>query len=244
MVVVAMRERLLAPVRSHPILASLDEAWIVAHGSMLSLRRGAPLYVSGKAANAVYFVLRGALQIEYPERGASRGRVIAIVMAPGVIGECQTLYRTRWTGTGVALTDLDLFVLEREALLRMLVSTPRVAALLYCELAWQFLGAIERRRLEPDQDPAARLSNYLVDLHRATAEQDPSFSGWIPVIQSELGRACGLRRETVLRVFTDWRRKKLIESRRGQVRLAEALFVPKRTSLIARMNGLEALPPT
>jgi CRP-like cAMP-binding protein len=237
-----MRQRLLALVRAHPILAELDDHWLLAHGSMLALRQGAVLYASGKKANAVYFLLRGALQIEYPERRAVRGRVVAIVLAPGLLGECQTLYRQPWTGTGVALTDLDVFVMDRAALLRLLVEAPRVGALLYCELAWQYMGAISRRRLEPERDPASLVVGYLADLHRVLAVTEPSFSGWIPALQRDLGRACGLRRETVLRILDEWRRHGLVETRRGQVRLKRALLRTAAPSLIARMNELEAFP--
>ncbi len=241
MVGVAMRRELQALLATHPFLADLDQALLARHGVHVSLERGATLYTSGRHADAVHFLLRGALQIEYPEKRAARGRVITIVTAPGVLGECQTLYGRPWTGTGVAVTELDALVLDGESFWQLLSREPRLTKRLYCELAWQFLGAIDRRRVEPAHDPATRLRNYLVDLHRVFAEIDPSFSGWIPALQRDLARACELRRETVVRIVAQWRKSGAIDSRRGCLRLHPRLLrAASGPSLISRLSELAA----
>jgi CRP-like cAMP-binding protein len=214
----ALLERLTELAGRHPILSTIPAELTRRRGVHRCLTPGELLYRSGDAADGIYFLLVGALQIEYPNRGAVRGRAITIVLAPGVLGECQTIYRRSWSGTGVALTELDVITFDRAALFDLLARDPSTAKALYCELAWQFLGAIDRRRVEPVLEPEDQIRNYLHDLRTVFATPgDPH--PWLPVTQNDLARACALRRETVVRLLTRWREADRIESRRGQIRM-------------------------
>lgn len=234
----AVLERLTTLAREHPILSTIPQELVSRRGVHRCLLPGELLYRSGDVANGIHFVLSGALQIEYPKRGAIRGRAITIVTAPGVLGECQTIYKRAWSGTGVALTDLDVISFDRAALFDLLAQHPSTAKALYCELAWQFLGAIDRRRVEPALEPEDQIRNYLLDLRSVFAGPSDA-NPWLPVTQNDLARACDLRRETVVRLLTRWRGLKKTESRRAQIRLKPS-FARRRprhlVSIISRAH--------
>jgi len=228
----AVLDRLISLARQHSILSTVPPEFVHRRGVHRCLLPGELLYRSGDAADGIHFLLSGSLQIEYPKRGVTRGRAIAIVTAPGVLGECQTIYRRSWSGTGVALTNLDVITFDRAALFDLLAQHPSTAKALYCELAWQFLGAIDRRRVEPALEPQQQVRSYLLDL-RAVFSSPDDHNPWLPVTQSDIARACALRRETVARLLTRWRATNKIESRRGQVRLQPSFARRRPKQLIS-----------
>lgn len=237
----AILDRLKTLACGHPVLAQISGSFIERRGIHRCLAPGELLYQSGVAANGIHFVLRGALQIEYPRRGATRGRAIAIVTAPGVLGECQTIFRREWSGTGVSLQELDVITFERAALFELLHDFPMTATALYCELAWQFLAVIDRRRAEPVLEPQQQVRDYLLDLRTIFSSAENS-NPWLPVTQSEVARSCGMSRETVARMFAQWRAKKKVESKRGRVRLTASQRRSKRSvSIISRAHDLNDL---
>ncbi|MEO1174618.1 MAG: Crp/Fnr family transcriptional regulator, partial [Myxococcota bacterium] len=172
----------------------------------LYLDAGEFLYESGAPASRVFAVLEGTLQIEYPNPGEVRGRAVAILPAPSMLGECQVLHRQSWTGTGVALAPLTALAIAREVLEALVLQEPRFALALYRELSGRFLHAIESWRASPSHGPEQTLARYLVAYCEiAELERD------IPLRQVTLGQATGLRRETVNRVLKRWEREGWVE---------------------------------
>src|SRR5688572_13795316 len=174
----------------------------MARSALIHLDADEILYSAGAPADRVFVGTAGAIQIEYPEPGEVRGLVAAMLAAPFFLGECQVLHGRPWSGTAVAVVPVTAVGLHRAALEQLIVEEPQVALRLYRELSLRFLRAIDAWKKQPTRTPAQALARYVigyVDLQRRHGAGDE-----IKIRQVDLGRAAGLRRETVNRLLRGW----------------------------------------
>jgi CRP-like cAMP-binding protein len=210
----ALHQRtLLEELAVHPLFGGLDRALhrdLIAASAVHYLDPGELLYVAGELAEHVFAVLEGALQIEYPKRGRTRGYAAAVLSAPCLLGECQALHQLAWSGTGVVIAPMSALVIPARALERLILAHPAFGLVLYQELARRFLSAIEtwKRQLEatPDETLARYLSGYIQALRGAGVGIGDS----LRIRQADLGRATGLRRETINRLLKAWSKEGLL----------------------------------
>lgn len=175
------------------------------HGRSVFLEPEEPLYTAAAPADRVFALLDGAIQIEYPQPGETRGRAVSMLSAPSMLGECQVLNERSWSGTGVALLPVTALGLGRELIESLVLEEPQFALALYRELAKRFLHAIDSWKTTPSLDPSQTLARYLVAYCEVC-----TISGHVPLRQAALGQATGLRRETVNRVLKQWERDGLV----------------------------------
>ncbi|MBI5508980.1 MAG: Crp/Fnr family transcriptional regulator [Deltaproteobacteria bacterium] len=224
----------------HPLFVGLDGAArldIVDRASELHLDVGDVLYQSGSKAEAVFVILSGALQIEYPTGHETRGPVAAIIIAPGFLGECQVLGAVPFSGTGVALTPLLALGIKQRELLGMIERHPTLTRRLYLELSQRFLTAIETWRFQPEINPELSIARYLVGADRALAAVDASRSGHrLGLRQVDIGRATGLRRETVNRIIGKWTERGLVRSDGAGIELKD---LPALAAIVAASPAVE-----
>jgi CRP/FNR family transcriptional regulator len=193
----------------HPLLTLVPASkrrTIVGQAAAIFMERGEILYVAGDPADRIYVVLEGALQIEYPERQNRRGRVAAILEAPALLGECQVLHGLPWSGTGVVLRPLVALGIHKEQLEALILAHPRFALQLYREVTWRFLRAIEGWKASPSVTPERALARYVLG-HLVALGTSRRTCPALALTQQELGRASGLRRETVNRLLRRWARQ-------------------------------------
>ncbi len=177
---------------------------LLSRGTRVYLEAGETLYVAGEQARQVFVLLEGIIQIELPLAGVQRGFVCALAPAPGFLGECQVLHGQPWSGTGVAVIPTTALGFDAETLEWLVMIAPEVALGLYRELSWRFLGAINSWKVQQLAAPDEALARYLLGLLFVLEGAQASTGGRLPVRQSEVGRATGLRRETVNRIFSRW----------------------------------------
>lgn len=221
------REAVVALLGEHPLFAPLErevQQRLVETNPILYLEAGELLYRSGGAAEQIFILLAGALQIEYPPPDEARGIVKAMITAPGLLGEAQVLSGRPWSGTGVAMFPLTSLALSRRAFERLVVEHPPIGLELYRELACRFLNAIDNWKAEQSLEPSDNLARFLRSYATVQArfldlpETPPS----IPLGQAELGRATGLSRETINRVLRQWAREGRVEIKKSAVLLLDA----------------------
>jgi CRP-like cAMP-binding protein len=209
----------------HPVLCELDEGrrfQLAAHQRVHFLDEGDCLYRSGEKAQSLFFLLRGALQIEYPAPGATRGFVAALLPAPAVLGEAQLLRGAKWTGTGIAVFPSIALALDREMLEGLAHTQPRFTFALYQELAHRFYGAIEQWRRHHHSDPRELLARYLLSFSSLqTMSGIRRNDGVMRIHQASLARATGIRRETVSRWLGKWEKQGYVRLRRGIIEVVD-----------------------
>jgi CRP-like cAMP-binding protein len=236
------RESTLRALAEHPVFAALpaeSRAELVDYAEVAYLEPGELLYEAGRPAHRVYALLEGALQIEYPLPGASRGAVTAILVAPHILGECQVLHARPWSGTGMALCPVTALGVREQELERLALTHAAFGLALYREVTLRFLNAIDAWKERPARTPAASLARYVVGCLEAVG-QGAARRGELPMTQLELAQAAGLARETVNRVLSGWERKRLVT--RGaqglaRVDLARLRKLAGKGSLVQRLDG-------
>lgn len=233
----------------HPLFSALGEAErhaLVRSAEEIHLAQGDVLYTSGTPAEQVFIVVRGALQVEFPLAGETRGRVMTLLLAPAFLGECQVVNRQPWSGTGVAVTDLVALGVVRAAFLELLGAHAELTRRLYLELTRRYLMTLETIRHQPMCQPAQAIARYLVALRNAQrAVQAEAAGELLAVRQAEVGRAAGLRRETVNRVLSGWIDEGRIHASKAGIDVRDPGFIEalaKTSAAVPLLQGGEVPP--
>lgn len=205
---------------SHPLFAGMSREMlesILSRVRVLHFAPGDVVYTSGAEAGFVSIITSGVLQIEYPPSGATRGPVTSLVVAPAISGECQVLAERRWSGTGVAVTELSLFGFDRGTWLRFLDEYPLIARRLYLELAGRFLLAIDTWKNQPSLGPAELVARYCHGVSVALARSGLASGRELALNQRDIASATGLTRETVNRTLRAWANDTIVRVKRGRI---------------------------
>lgn len=177
---------------------------------------GQHLFVQEDESNRIYGVLSGRIEISIYSPGGQK-LVANIEQRRSLVGEIGALDGKPRTATALCLTDCQLASLSRSQLFERIELHPPLAramiALLCARLRWVSGELGDQAFL----DIGARLAKRLLFLSRILGEP----SGWISISQSELADFLGATRESVNKMLSDWRARKLIELRRGGMRIID-----------------------
>ena len=202
----SVKEKLAA----HPVFRSLSSEaleTLVTAATIFYLDAGETLYEANVKAHHVFAILDGAIQIEYPKPGETRGVVMAMLAAPSILGECQVLHERPWSGTGVAVRSVIAIGVGVTLLEQTILQNPVFGVSLYREVTLRFLNAIDTWKGRPELSVEEQLARYIAGALEATAQADS-----LPFNQTQLGTATGLRRETINRVLSRWEKAGLLKT--------------------------------
>lgn len=196
-------------------LGPAGQARLLEEGEYRSVTEGDVVYAARAPATHLILLLRGALQIEAPNDGI-RGQAVAMVRGVYLLGEAQVLTGRPFSGTGVALTPAELLSV-RLSLLETLIRTEPEFALAYAkEIAHRFLLSIDARKTLFDTTPEERVLSYVLSLQQIRTLE--GYTGALPIRQSDLAQATGLRRETVNKVLKRLVARELLAITPGRIR--------------------------
>jgi CRP/FNR family cyclic AMP-dependent transcriptional regulator len=178
-----------------------------------SVRAGKTVFRQDDPGSSLYVIESGVVKVQ---RTSPEGKeVILAILGPGdFFGELALLDGEPRSADAVAKEDTALLVLERDDFLAFLDKEPAVAT--------KLLAALSRRLRRTDQlvqdaaflDVPARLARALLQL----AESPEAATG---LTQSELAAMVGASRESVNRWLQFYRRRGLIESASGSIRVLQ-----------------------
>ena len=178
-----------------------------------SVRAGKAVFRQDDPGSSLYVIESGVVKVQ---RTSPEGKeVILTILGPGdFFGELALLDGEPRSADAVAKEDTALLVLERDDFLAFLDKSPEVAT--------KLLAALSRRLRRTDQlvqdaaflDVPARLARALLQL----SESPEAATG---LTQSELAAMVGASRESVNRWLQFYRRRGLIESASGSIRVLQ-----------------------
>lgn len=175
------------------------------------------LFVQEDPSDRVYGVISGTIEISLYSP-AGQKLVVNIELSRSLVGEIGALDGRPRTATAICLTACELVSLSRTQLFDRIEKTPALARamieLLCARLRWVSgeLGDQAFFGIE------ARLAKRLAFLSGVLSEP----SGWIAISQSELAEFLGVTRESVNKMLNDWRVRKIIDLKRGGLRVVNA----------------------
>ena len=199
-----------------PFFASVAEAeleLLARSFQRRSVRAGKAVFRQDDPGSSLFVIHAGVVKIQ---RTSSAGKeVILAILGPGdFFGELALLDGEPRSADAMVKEDCAMLVLERDDFLAFLDKQPGVAT--------KLLAALSRRLRRTDQlvqdaaflDVPARLARALLQL----SESPESATG---LTQSELAAMVGASRESVNRWLQFYRRRGLIDSATGSIRVLQ-----------------------
>jgi CRP-like cAMP-binding protein len=210
-----------------PLFADLDEAALDRLGKELVpklYRKGATILVTGEPGTSLFVVNTGLVKLVLSS--PSGREVILDVLGPGeVFGELAVLDGEPRSADAVAVQTSELYLLDRQAFLRVLRERP--------EIAINLLGVLSRRLRRDAQvvhdaaflDVPARLARTILRL----ASPDPTGRLRTPrLTQSDLAGVVGTARQTLNKWLGVFIQEGSIAWYEGQITVLEAESLRRR----------------
>ncbi|MBR0873104.1 Crp/Fnr family transcriptional regulator [Bradyrhizobium tropiciagri] len=203
--------------------AALDPAFreaVLASSRIVMLPAGGAVFHRGDASDGLYCVLSGAVCFS-SSAPSGRGSIAAMVEAPQWFGEIALFDGGPRTHDAVADIASTLLHLPLRHLTRILADDPgrwqQLGQLLVGKLRIA-LTLLEDMALEP---PKVRLARCLINLLEGYGQRKVAPSSSVRVSQERLGMMLSLSRQTVNELLRHLEQDKIIECRRGGVRILD-----------------------
>jgi CRP/FNR family cyclic AMP-dependent transcriptional regulator len=189
-----------------PVIAALD-----AISSSATYPKDAVLFVEGQEARGVFVICNGRVKLS---TNSADGKSIIVRMAePGeLVGLPGTLAGKPYELTAEALEPLQVNFIPRDAFMQFLREHGE-AALRVTEILSQIYHAtlLEVRYLGFASSAAEKLARFLMDLPAVPVQNSAQHRATLTLTHKEIGETIGASRETVTRLFAQFKREGLIE---------------------------------
>jgi CRP-like cAMP-binding protein len=223
---------LVASARS--VLLSTPEVSRVA-----SLRRAAPLFSQGQAADTAYFIEDGLVKLT--RTSAAGGRIIVSICGPGhlvgeeVLSEDGRTYHTE----AEVLSPATLYRIPREPLKRLIASNSELALAVISHLLEHKLELAEKVEMLCLHDVEYRILHYLAELSKLVKPLETGEGYPLPITQLELADLIGATRETTSTTLNQLERRGLLKLSRRLLTISSpvTLLSAANAKLVENENG-------
>jgi len=166
----------------------------------------------GDPGQSMMAIITGTIRISRP---TSKGKVVILADLPAgeFIGDMAVLDGRERSADCVALTNVELLVLDRRELLPFLEEHPRLCLALLKILCARLRLADERMADIGFVDLPARLAKTL--LRQGTSRADHSRPFKLSISQTVLAEMTGATRESVNRQLREWQRRGVVDLKGG-----------------------------
>jgi CRP-like cAMP-binding protein len=239
------KSRRLELLRSIPLFAEVPESKLEPLLADVRLREFAKddiIFRQGDDSREVYFVLKGKVRV-YRISPAGEETSIDIFSTNDVLGEMAAIDHQPRSATAKAVTKASLLAMSQEDFVRHARTIPdlafALARLLSQKLRWTAAFAESVAQF----DAAGRLLHILL-LYRErfgrAVEPGKRYEIELDLNQSDLASMVGARREWVNRLFSEWRRRGLVEFNRDSITILDLeRVVSERDAHTEAVGGAE-----
>jgi len=200
-----MKDRLFCNLSPHA-LAGLD-----AISSTATYPKGAILFVEGQEPRGVFVVCNGRVKLS---TSSSQGKslILRIAEQGEVVGLPGSISGKPYEVTAEALEPIQANFIRRDDLLRFLRENGD-AALRVAEMLCHIYHATyqEIRYLGLSGNAAEKLARFIVDLTEGQGDGPEPLRATVTLTHEEIAEMIGASRETVTRLFADFKKQHLIE---------------------------------
>ena len=189
-----------------PALAALD-----AISSSATYPKDAILFVEGQEPRGVFVLCNGRVKLSTTSADG-KSIIVRIAEAGEVIGLAGSLSGTVYELTAEALEPLQANFIPREAFLQFLQQHGE-AAVRVAEILSKIYHAtlLEVRYLGFSSSTSEKLARFLLDLPATPVENNGYLRAVLTLTHKDIGEMIGASRETVTRLFANFKRQALIE---------------------------------
>jgi CRP/FNR family transcriptional regulator, cyclic AMP receptor protein len=199
-------------LRGHVLFSKLDPAHVDRLTPCLvtkSVRKGATIFAKGDPGSCLFAIGDGVVKISIPSVGG-HNPVINLLAQGDIFGEIALLDARPRTADAIAMTDCQLFVIERRDLLPLLREEPDIALKLIEILCARLRWTTEQTENLMFLDLSARLAKALL---RLASGGTPKVS----ITQQDLGDLIGMSRESTNRQLRKWEDNRWVRLERGGI---------------------------
>ena len=202
------------------VLSALDSI-----SSSASYPKDAILFVEGQEPRGVFVLCNGRVKLSTPSTDGQS--IIVRIAEPGeLVGLPGTLSGKAYELTAEALEPIQANFIPREAFLRFLREHGD-AAVRVAEILSNIYHAtlLEVRYLGFSSSTAEKLARFLLDLPAMPVQNNGHVRATLTLTHKEIGEVIGASRETVTRLFANFKREGLVEVR------GATLIIPDKARL-------------
>jgi CRP/FNR family transcriptional regulator, cyclic AMP receptor protein len=206
-----------AILRSHCLLGKLAPEHIDRLGACIitkSVKRGANIFAKGNPGSSLFAIVAGTVKISVPTADG-KDAVFNLLGKGDIFGEVALLDGHPRTADATAITDCDLYVIERRDFLPVMREEPDIALRLIeilCSRLRQTTEQAEGAMLLDLQSRLAKALMRLVDTETAGMRERK-----ISITQKDLGNIIGMSRESTNKQLRIWENKKWVRLERNAV---------------------------
>jgi CRP/FNR family transcriptional regulator len=193
--------------------------------------KGAVLFVEGQAPRGVFVLCNGRAKLT--TSSVDGKSLILRIAEPGeIVGLPGTISNKPYEATAEALEPVQANFIARDAFLQFLQehgeAALRIAQMLseICHATYQ-----EVRYLGLSGSAAEKLARFLLDWIETHGQSNGDARATLTLTHEEISEVIGASRETVTRLFTDFKRKKWIEIK------GSTILIPGKTQLQKLIDG-------
>jgi CRP/FNR family cyclic AMP-dependent transcriptional regulator len=194
-----------------------------------SVLRGTSICAKGDPGSSLFVICQGTVKISVPSADG-HDAVFNLIGKGDVFGEIALLDGRPRTADVVAITDCELFVIERRDFLPLVKEEPEIALKMI-----EILCAKLRRTTEQAENLMflhlpGRLAKALLRLSDGDGR---SFERKVAVTQKDLGNIIGMSRESTNRQLRIWEEQEWVRLERGWI----VILSPKALERIAESDS-------
>ncbi len=176
--------------------------------------RGALLFVEGQPGRGVYILCSGRVKLSATSSDA-RVIITRIARAGEILGLCATLSGGAYEVTGETLEPSQVNFVRAADFKRFLETNAEASLRAAEQLARNYSAALEQvRLLGLSHSAAAKFARFLLEVGNARGacgQAPPADRLRLALTHEEIGQLIGASRETVTRLFTEFKHDNLIQ---------------------------------
>jgi CRP/FNR family cyclic AMP-dependent transcriptional regulator len=219
-------------LRDHYLFGNLTAQQIESLSACIvtrSAKRGTNIFVKGDPGTSLCAIGAGTVKISVPSVDG-KDAVFNVLGKGAIFGEIALLDGNPRTADATAVTDCELFVIERRDFLPLMRAEPEIALKIIEILCSKLRRTTEQAEEVMFLDLPSRLAKALMRLEAETA---CTGDRKISITQRDLGNIIGMSRESINKQLRIWKGKKWVRLERNAV-------VILATDSLAAIGGLGA----
>jgi CRP/FNR family transcriptional regulator, cyclic AMP receptor protein len=173
--------------------------------------KGSMLFTEGQPPRGVFILCNGRAKLFTASR-EGKTIITKISVSGDVLGLNAVVSNVAYEVTAEMMEPGQANFIPREPLLQLMRDYPEVAARTAEQLSHNYYAAHEEiRTLGLATSPSEKFARLLLKWSNKTAQSDGSLQVKLLLTHEEIGEIIGTSRETVSRLFSEFRRKELLQ---------------------------------